>query len=72
MRWGALFGSKRKITEILTGDILPRKPDEKLADDILQGAQEISDFSGLKPRQIYHQKEKLGLRRLGETQNDAS
>ena len=72
MRWGALFGSKRKITEILTGDILPRKPDEKLADDILQGAQEISDFSGLKPRQIYQQKEKLGLRRLGETQNDAS
>jgi hypothetical protein len=67
-----LVGSKRKLTEILTGEILPRKPDEKLSDDLLPGAQAISDFTGLRVRQVYHQKDRLGLRRLGEIPSDAS
>jgi hypothetical protein len=39
--------------------------DERLADDILKGAPEIADHTGLTPRQVYHQKENLGLKHLG-------
>jgi hypothetical protein len=35
--------------------------DEKLADDILYGAPEIADYTGLTVRQVYHQQENLGL-----------
>jgi hypothetical protein len=35
--------------------------DERLADDILKGAPEIADYTGLTPRQVYHQKENLLL-----------
>jgi hypothetical protein len=37
-----------------------------LADDILDGAQEISAFiQKLTPRQVYHYQEHLGLKHLG-------
>jgi hypothetical protein len=39
--------------------------DEKLADDILYGAPEIADYTGLTVRQVYHQQENLGLTHLG-------
>lgn len=38
---------------------------EKLADDLLKSAEEIADYTGLTVRQVYHQSENLGLRRLG-------
>ncbi len=65
--WGLLIGSKRKLTEILTGEVLPRNPDEKLADDVLPGAEAIADFTGLKVRMVYHKAAALQLRRLTET-----
>jgi hypothetical protein len=42
-----------------------REDDEKLADDMLYGAQAIADFLGLNPRQVYHQQRELGLAHLG-------
>ena len=39
--------------------------DEKLADDLLKGAPEIADYTGLTPRQVYYQQENLGLKHLG-------
>jgi hypothetical protein len=38
---------------------------EKLADDLLFGAQAIADYTGLDPRQVYHQQKNLGLGHLG-------
>jgi hypothetical protein len=38
---------------------------EKLADDMLYGAQAIADYLGLDPRQVYHQQRNLGLTHLG-------
>jgi hypothetical protein len=63
--WALLIGSKRKLTEILTGQVLPKNPDERLADDILPGAKAIADFTGLKERTIYHKADALQLKRLG-------
>lgn len=40
---------------------------EKLADDILYGAEAIADYTGLTVRQVYHQQDNLGLGRLGGT-----
>jgi hypothetical protein len=65
--WAPLVGSKRRLTEILTGEVLPKNPDEKLADDLLIGAPAISDYTGLKERAVYHKARALGLRRLTET-----
>ena len=39
--------------------------DEKLADDLLVGAEAIADFTGLEVRQVYHQAANLGLKKLG-------
>lgn len=41
------------------------KNDEKPADDLLYGAQAISDETGLSVRQVYHQQKNLGLAHLG-------
>jgi hypothetical protein len=65
--WGLLIGSKRKLTEILTGEVLPKNPDEKLADDLLPGAKAIANFTGLKERTVYHKAAALQLKRLTET-----
>lgn len=65
--WGLLIGSKRKLTEILTGEILPKNPDEKLADDLLPGAEAIAAYTGLKVRTVYHKADVLQLKRLTET-----
>jgi hypothetical protein len=43
---------------------MPEK-NEKLADDLLKGAPEIADYTGLSVRQVYHQQDNLGLRHLG-------
>jgi hypothetical protein len=66
-KWGVLVGSKRKLRQILLGEAADAEqvPDEKLADDLLYGAKPIADFTGLSVRQVYHQKDKLGLRPLG-------
>jgi hypothetical protein len=42
---GILVASKRKLTEILTGEILPKKEKESLADDLLFGAQRIAEYT---------------------------
>jgi hypothetical protein len=42
-----------------------QRHDEKLADDMLYGAPEIADYTGLSIRQIYHQQANLGLGKLG-------
>jgi hypothetical protein len=61
--WGVLVGSKRKLRKILTGEA----PPDNLADDLLYGAQNIAEFTGLNPGQVYHQRVALGLTRLGAT-----
>jgi hypothetical protein len=38
---------------------------ERLADDLLCGAEEIAEWTGLTPRQVYHQQRNLGLTHLG-------
>jgi hypothetical protein len=38
---------------------------EKLADDLLFGAEQIAQYLGLTPRQVYHQQQRLGLIHLG-------
>jgi hypothetical protein len=38
---------------------------ERLADDLLHGAEEIAEYTGLTARQIYHQQKNLGLVHLG-------
>jgi hypothetical protein len=38
---------------------------ERLADDLLRGAEEISEYTGLTIRQVYHQQKNLGLTHLG-------
>jgi hypothetical protein len=70
-RWGILVGSKRKLTEILTGEVPPKAENETLADDLLFGASAISEFTGLTAPQVYHQKKALGLVRLGRTSEAA-
>jgi hypothetical protein len=67
-RWGKLYGSKRKIRELLTGEKLPPPaPGEPLATDLLDGATEISAFTGKPAAWVYHNRDKLGLRTLGDT-----
>jgi hypothetical protein len=44
---------------------MPAQNNEKLADDLLKSAEEIAEYTGLTVRQVYHQSENLGLRRLG-------
>jgi hypothetical protein len=63
-RWGVLVGSKRKLRQILTGEVLPPAPNETLADDLLYGAPAISKETGLTEGQVYHQQKTLGLTRL--------
>jgi hypothetical protein len=38
---------------------------EKVADDILYGAEAIAEYTGLSPRQVYYQAPNLKLKRLG-------
>ena len=38
---------------------------ETLADDMLYGAQEITNYTRLTVRQVYHQQKNLGLKHLG-------
>jgi hypothetical protein len=38
---------------------------DTIADDILQGAEAIAEYTGLTKRQVYHQQENLGLTHLG-------
>jgi len=38
---------------------------EKVADDILIGAADIAEFTGLNERQVYYQSENLKLKRPG-------
>jgi hypothetical protein len=64
-KWGILVGSKRKLTEVLTGEVLPRKEGELLRDDLLIGARANADFTGLTESQIYHKQSALGIVRLG-------
>jgi hypothetical protein len=62
-RWRVLVGSKRKITLAITGE--DPGPAESLKVDALYGAEAVADYSGLTLRQVYHQKERLGLRPIG-------
>ena len=62
--WGLLIGSKRQIRQMLTGEVLPRDPNETLADDLLIGCTAIAKYSGLKPRTVYDKVDALGLKRL--------
>ena len=39
--------------------------DDKLADDLLVGATQIAQFTGLTERQVYHQQKNLELGHLG-------
>ena len=71
-RWGILVGSKRKLTEILTGEVLARKEGESLKDDLLYGAAANAAFTGLTIPQIYHQQARLGIVRLGRTDDNAA
>jgi hypothetical protein len=41
------------------------KGDEKLADDLLYGAQAIADYIGRDPRWVYYQQKALGLTHVG-------
>lgn len=71
-KWAKLYGSKRKIRELLTGEKLPPPaPGEPLADDLLDGASEISAFTGKPASWVYHNRAKLGLRTLGATADAA-
>jgi hypothetical protein len=71
-KWAKLYGSKRKIRELLTGEKLPPPaPGEPLANDLLDGATEISAFTGKPASWVYHNRDKLGLRTLGETADAA-
>jgi hypothetical protein len=63
--WRLLIGSKRELRRRLTGEAIKGEV-ESLADDLLIGAKAVSDFTGLSIRQVYHQKDALGLRQLGE------
>ena len=63
--WAKLYGSKREITKKLTGRELP--PPVSLADDLLEGAEEISAYSGLPVSTVYNKSAALGLRRLLKT-----
>ena len=63
--WRLLIGSKRELRRRLTGEAVKGEV-ENLADDLLIGAKAVSDFTGLSIRQVYHQKDALGLRQLGE------
>jgi hypothetical protein len=46
-RWAKLYGSRRTIREVLTGEKLPAPAlDEPIAHDLLDGATEISAFTG--------------------------
>jgi hypothetical protein len=64
-KWSKLYGSKRKIREVLTGEVLPPLASgEPVADDLLDGAAEISAYSGLSPSTVYNNAPALGFRRL--------
>jgi hypothetical protein len=63
--WRLLVGSKKELRRRLTGEIVKGECGN-LADDLPYGAQAISEFTGLTVRQVYHQKNALGLRQLGE------
>lgn len=63
--WRLLVGSKKELRRRLTGEINEGEC-KNLADDLLYGADAISKFTGLTVRQVYHQKDALGLRQLGE------
>jgi hypothetical protein len=70
-KWGVLVGSKKKLRQVLTGEISSKEESETLADDLLYGAQAIAAFSGLTPAQVYHQQKALQLVRLGRTKDAA-
>ncbi len=38
---------------------------ERLANDLLRGAEQIAEWTGLSVRQVYHQQRNLGLTHLG-------
>jgi hypothetical protein len=40
---------------------------DRLADDLLRGAEQIAEFTGLTVRQVYHQQKNLRLTHLGAT-----
>jgi hypothetical protein len=65
-----LVGSKRNLRKVLTGEDCPPPPN--LADDLLYGAENIAKFAGLNPRQVYHQADALGLKRLGRPDEAAA
>jgi hypothetical protein len=44
-----------------------RHDDDKLAGDLLYGAQAIGDYLGRPPRWVYHQQKNLGLSHVGAT-----
>jgi hypothetical protein len=71
-KWGILVGSKRKLTEVLTGEVLPKKENELLKDDLLFGARANAAFTGLTESQIYHQQSALGIVRLRRAKKDVA
>jgi len=71
-KWGILVGSKRKLTEVLTGEVLPRKEGESLKDDLLIGARANADFTDLTEAQIYQKQAWLGITRLGRAKKDVA
>jgi hypothetical protein len=44
-----------------------RHDSDRLADDLLYGAEEIGDHLGKPPRWVYHQQKNLGLTHIGAT-----
>lgn len=49
---------------LATGDE-KRQSDGHLANDMLEGAEQIGAFIGLKPRQVYHLQDKLPVFQIG-------
>jgi hypothetical protein len=44
-----------------------KRDEDRLAEDLLFGAQEVADYLGRKPRWVYHQQKNLGLGHCGAT-----
>jgi hypothetical protein len=71
-KWGILVGSKRKLTEVLTGEVLPRKEGESLKVALRIGARANADFTDLTEAQIYQKQAWLGITRLGRAKKDVA
>jgi hypothetical protein len=71
-KWAMLTGSKRRVTQALTGEMLPPPaPGEPIASDVLIGAAAVAEFTGLTRAQVYYLKDRLGLQPPGKSSDAA-